>query len=88
MTVDTSLYDTVQKTNAKNFLDTDVRMFDQTVESKTKGWKDYKFVQNNDLYRSPLKNVTLTELISTPQSFISDVFWPKYMHLNGTCGTM
>ena len=29
-----------------------LRMFDQTVESKTKGLKDNKFIQNNDLYRS------------------------------------
>jgi len=65
-----------------------LRMFDQTVESKTRRWKDKKFVRNNDLNRSPLKNHTLTKPIFTPQSFISDVFWPKYMHLNDTCGTL
>jgi len=49
-------------------------MFDQTVAPKRKGWKDNKFVQNNDLFRYPLKNHTLLELILTPQSFKSDVF--------------
>jgi len=49
-------------------------MFDQTVESKTKGWKDKKIIQNNDLYRSSPKYHTLTELILTSQSFNSDVF--------------
>jgi len=49
-------------------------MFDQTVESKTNGWKDIKFIQNNDLYQASLKNRTLTELILTPQSFNSDIF--------------
>jgi len=39
-----------------NTLTTASRMFDQTVDSKTKGWKDNKFMQNNDLYRSSLKN--------------------------------
>jgi len=61
-------------------------MFDQTAESKTKGWQDNKFVQNNDRYRPPLKCHTLTELILTPQSFKSDVFWSKYIHLKGTFG--
>jgi len=54
-----------------------LRMFDQTVESKTEGWKDNTFIQNNDIYRSSLKNRTLTELILTPQSFKSDVFLVK-----------
>ena len=44
-------------------------MFDQTVGSKTKGWKYNKFVQNKNLYRYPLKSRTLTELILKPQSF-------------------
>jgi len=42
-----------------------VRIFDQTVEAKTKDWKSNKFAQNNDHYRSLLKNHTLTELILT-----------------------
>jgi len=63
-------------------------IFHQTVESKIKGRKDNKSAQRKDLYRSPLKNHTLAELILTPQSFKSDVFWLKYMHLNGTFGTM
>jgi len=58
-----------------------LRLFDQTVESKTKRWEDNKFVQSNDLYRSPLKNHTLTKLILTPQSLIEN------MHLNGSFGT-
>jgi len=48
-------------------------MFDQTVESETKGWKDNE-EQNNNPYRSPLKNHAFTELILTPQSFKSWVF--------------
>jgi len=63
-------------------------MFDQTVESKTKGWKNNKLIQNNHLYRSSLKNHTLNELILTPQSFNSDFFQSKYMHSNGTSGTI
>jgi len=48
-------------------------MFDQTIDSKTKGWKDNQFVQNNNLYRYPLKIHTLTQLLLTPQTFKSDV---------------
>jgi len=67
-------------------------MFDQTVESKTKGWKDSKFY---DLFWSQLKSRhTLTELILTPQSFKSDRFlveiyafkWHLQNHLESNYG--
>jgi len=58
-----------------------LRMFDQTVESKTEVLED-NIVQNNDLYRSLLRNHTLTELIFKPPSFITNVFKSTYMRLN------
>jgi len=46
-------------------------------------------VQNNGLYRCPLKYRTLAELVLTPQSFKRDfLFFSRNMRLNGTSGTI